>query len=363
MKRACIIFQKKVAEHDFGPGHPVRSKERLYGYLDKLRELGFLDLPQVSLIDSTREASDEEILAVHERSLLDLIKGLSQEGGVLDADTPLPKGTYERVKLQIGGFLEGAQAVLQDRFDRSVQMPAFGGHHAMRAHGYTTFGFCYLHEQAIAVRYLQRQKYIEKALILDTDCHHGNGTQDIFCDDSAVLTISLHQDPHTIYPGVTGFADEIGEGRGKGFNVNVPLPPMTGLQSYIKALSEIFPPLANEFHPDIILAVLGGDTHFREPLTNFGLGLDCYQKIADVVVGAANDLCKGKILATVSGGRNLTSGPLIACESTASLLEYGLLPLVDPYGEPPVEPADVAQEVDRTLIEVKRNLSPYWQCF
>ncbi|MFC1904216.1 histone deacetylase family protein [Chloroflexota bacterium] len=363
MKRLCIIFQEKVAEHDFGPGHPVKSKERLYGYLDRLRELGLSDLPQVSLIDSAREVSDEDILTVHESSLLELIKSLSKEGGILDGDTPLPQGTYERAKLQVGGFLDGAQAVLEDKFDRSVQVPAFGGHHAMRRHGYTTFGFCYLHEQGIVVRYLQRQKYIEKALILDTDCHHGNGTQDIFYNDPTVLTISLHQDPHTIYPGVMGFADETGEGRGKGFNVNVPLPPRTGCQSYMKALSETFPPLASEFQPDIILAVLGGDTHFQEPLTNFGLGLDCYQEIANVVVSTANDLCRGKVLSTVSGGRNLISGPFIACESTASLLEYGPLQQVDPYGEPSNEPSGIEQEVERTLIEVKRNLSPYWRCF
>ncbi len=294
MKRLCIVFQKKVAEHDFGPGHPVKSKERLYGYLEKLRSLGLLDLPEVTLTEPDEEISDEDILAVHDRSLLELIKDLSREGGVLDGDTPLPKGTYERAKLQAGGFLWGAQAVLQDEFDRLAQMPALGGNHAMRRHGNITFGFCYFNQGAIVIRHLQRQKYIEKALMLDIDCHHGNGTQEIFYSDPTVLTISLLQDPHTLYPHVMGFADEIGEGLGKGFNINVPLPPLTGCQSYMKVFHEIFPPVAREFQPDIMLVTLSGDTHFREPLTNFGLGLHCYQKIANLVVNLANELCKGK---------------------------------------------------------------------
>lgn len=363
MKRLCIVFQKKVAEHDFGPGHPVKSRQRLYSSLEQLRTMGLLDLPQFTLIDPDMQITDEDILAVHDRSLLELIKNLSREGGVLDSDTPLPKGTYERAKLQAGGFLYGAQAVCEDKFDRMAQMSAFGGHHATRRHGSLTFGFCFFQHQAIVIRHLQRQKHIEKALILDCDCHHGNGTQDIFYDDPTVLTISLHQDPHTIYPAIMGFADEIGEGPGKGFNVNVPLPPMTGCQTYMKALTEIFPPLAREFQPDIMLAVLSGDTHFQEPLTNFGLGLDCYQKIANLVMSLANEVCNGKLLASVGGGRNLTSGLFIVCEFIASLLEYGPLSQVDPYGDAPTEARGIAQEIDKTLTEVKQNLSPYWHCF
>ncbi len=363
MKRLCVIFQKRVAEHDFGPAHPVKSRQRIYGYLDKLREVGFLSLPGTSIIEPELAVGEEDILACHDRSLLELVRKLSRAGGILDGDTPVPPGTYERALLQAGGFLYGAQSVLDGKFDRAAMVPAFGGHHAMRRHGDVTFGFCYFNHEAVAVRRLQRDKRIEKALIIDTDCHHGNGTQDIFYDDPSVLTVSLHQDPATLYPGVMGFVDELGEGRGKGFNINVPLPPRTGCRTYLKALREIFPPLALEFQPDIMIAVLGGDTHFREPLTDFGLGLDCYHPIAGVVADAANAVCRGMVIAQVSGGRNLTSGPAIACASTAGLLEYGHFEQADPYGEPPPEPPGIAAAVDRTLLDVKKALAPFWRCF
>ena len=361
MKRLGIVFQEKLLEHDFGPGHPVRTPERLQGFRNALQEKGLLALLQVTLLDPQREVTEEDILAVHHASLLEEIKALSIRGGSLDGDTPVPPGTYERAKLQAGGFLGGAEAILEGKLDRIAQVPAFGGHHAMYRHGTLTFGFCYFNQDAIVVRNLQRRRLIQKALILDTDCHHGNGTQDIFYQDPTVLTISLHQDPHTLYPGTMGFAEEVGEGEGRGFNVNVPLPPRTGCASYLKALMALFPPLARQFQPDIILALLTGDTHFQEPLTDFGLGLGCYGQITKLVSEVANQVCGGRLLGVVSGGRNLTIGPVIDCVITAGLAEYEGLALEDPFGAPPPEPPQVARAVSETLYKVSRLLSPYWK--
>lgn len=180
MKRAAILFQKKVAEHDFGPGHPMRSRERLTHYLDILKSTGILNLPEVSVIEPDREVSEEELRAVHEPDLIELIQTLSRRGGRLDEDTPVPVGTYERARLQAGGLLYAAEEVMKGTFSLAIHMPAFGGHHAMRRHGAITFGFCYFNQEAVVIRSLQNQGYIKRALILDCDCHHGNGTQDIF---------------------------------------------------------------------------------------------------------------------------------------------------------------------------------------
>lgn len=267
MKRIGLIYQEKVAEHDFGPTHPLR-KERLTLYLDKLRQDRLTELLGLSIVDPDREVSDEEVLTAHDISLLNQLKALSAQSGQLDADTPVPVGTYQRAKLQAGGLLYGAEMVMQGKWDRALQLVAFGGHHAMRRHEFITFGFCYLNQEAIVLRSLQKHGYINKALVLDCDCHHGNGIQDIFYTDPTVLYISLHQDPHTLYPGAMGFIGEIGEGAGKGYNVNVPLPPHTTCSSYLHALGEIFPPLAREFQPDLILFIINADTHFRDPLTN-----------------------------------------------------------------------------------------------
>ena len=106
MKKLCLIHQKKVAEHDFGPSHPLRA-DRLALHVQQLRNEKLVDRLGLSIIDDELEVSDEDILAAHDQSLLDEIKQLSLEGGWLDGDTPVPLGTYERTKLQAGGLLYG----------------------------------------------------------------------------------------------------------------------------------------------------------------------------------------------------------------------------------------------------------------
>lgn len=160
MKKICLIYQKKVAEHDFGPSHPLRA-DRLALFVQQLHNDKLVDRLGLSIVDDELEVSDEDILAAHEQSLLDEIKQLSEEGGWLDSDTPVPLGTYEHTKLQAGGLLYGFEAVLKGQYDRALQNLAFGGHHAMRRHGRITFGFCYFNQEAIVINRLQREKKLE----------------------------------------------------------------------------------------------------------------------------------------------------------------------------------------------------------
>lgn len=362
MKKLCIICQEKVIAHDFGPTHPVR-RERFQLFLDKLRSDGLIDKLGLTILDPDVNVDDEDILRAHDRSLLEEIKRLSKTGGTLDADTPVPQGTFERTKLQAGGLLHGAHLILKGEYDRALQPVAFGGHHAMRQHGYVTFGFCYFNQEAIVIRKLQEEGLIKKALILDLDCHHGNGTQDIFYDDPTVLYMSLHQDPHTLYPAAYGFMEENGRGAGEGYNINVPLPPRTTCKSYLKALTEIFPPVAREFKPDLILYVFGGDTHFKDPLTDMALDIPCYGQMAEVVSGVANELCGGKLLAEIGGGYNIEAGTVASCYVTAKLAEYNDYAPKDPYGEPPAEPETNAVAVEQLISRLKSRLSKWWRCF
>ena len=362
MKKLCLIHQKKVAEHDFGPSHPLRA-DRLALHVQQLRNEKLVDRLGLSIIDDELELSDEDILAAHDQSLLDEIKQLSLEGGWLDGDTPVPLGTYERTKLQAGGLLYGFEAVLKGQYDRALQNLAFGGHHAMRRHGRITFGFCYFNQEAIVIRRLQREKKLDKALILDCDCHHGNGIQDIFYDDPSVLYISLHQDPQTLYPSVMGYVEETGEGRGKGYNVNVPLPPGTKRNSYLMALSEIFPPLAEEFSPETILFNINGDTHFMDPLTGLALDLNTYPKATQVANRVANEVCGGRMVSETAGGYDPKVAISCACAVTAALAEDEDYRAEDPYGDREDEAPHVTDQVKRVISAVKERHAPYWRCF
>jgi acetoin utilization protein AcuC len=105
---------------------------------------------------------------------------------------------------------------------------------------------------------------------LDIDVHHGDGVEAAFYNTDQVLTISLHQHGHTLFPG-TGFPDEMGEGPGLGYAVNVPLAPGTGDDLYFKVFREVVPPLVHAFDPDVLVTQLGVDMLETDPLAALNL--------------------------------------------------------------------------------------------
>jgi acetoin utilization protein AcuC len=122
----------------------------------------------------------------------------------------------------------------------------------------------------IAVAVIQLLKKGLRVAFVDIDAHHGNGVQDAFYADDRVLVISFHQNGRDIYPW-SGFENEIGEGRGKGFTVNVPLPAGTDDEIFERAFQEIVPPLLGAFKPDLVIGELGADTHVADPLSDLNL--------------------------------------------------------------------------------------------
>jgi acetoin utilization protein AcuC len=121
----------------------------------------------------------------------------------------------------------------------------------------------------IAIKRLLARGF-KRVLYIDIDAHHGNGVQDAFYDSDQVLFISLHQNGESLYPG-TGFENEIGQGKGLGFTVNLPLPEYTDDETYIRAFKEIYPPLVKAFEPECVVAQIGLDTLKKDPLTNLRL--------------------------------------------------------------------------------------------
>ncbi|MHC4325202.1 MAG: arginase family protein, partial [Planctomycetota bacterium] len=139
------------------------------------------------------------------------------EMGIGSPDCPIFKGLYDYAVLAAGGTLTAAKMILAGRTDLAFN-PSGGYHHAGPE---LAAGFCYIDDVALACIVLAEQG--KRVLYLDVDVHHGDGVANAFYDRSDVLTISLHQNPKTLFPG-TGFEHEIGTGEGKGYCVNVPLP-------------------------------------------------------------------------------------------------------------------------------------------
>lgn len=265
MEEIKIVFHEKYLKYDFGPGHPFWAG-RAVTFLEKLRKY---KIPHEILVPE--KASDEDILLVHAKDYLNRVKRLARERGALSIDTPVNPNVLEAAFYSVGGSILALEHALKG--ERVINL--LGGlHHAGIS---DSSGFCIFNDHAIAVRKLQKDGKIKKAMIYDLDVHAGQGTQEIFYSDPKVFTISLHQDPTTLYPG-TGFASQKGEGAGKGYNLNVPLPPGTGEKEYLEALDSVLP-LAKKFPHDVTVLVLGVDTFEEDPLASIKLKEETYQKI------------------------------------------------------------------------------------
>lgn len=351
----AIAYSEQIKGYDFGPGHPFRS-DRYANFMNLLTE----KVNNFEVVEP-RYATDEELLLVHDRNYIDFLQGDSK--GIrlpsyrfLSPDTPLQPEMEKAARLIVGASLTATELVWKGSFTNAVGVGG-GLHHAKSNYG---AGFCIYNDVAVCVKNLIENHSLERILILDTDAHAGDGTCQVFYQDPMVLFIDIHQDPRTLYPG-TGFAHEIGEGKGKGFTVNVPLPPGASDDAYECVLDEIFTPLAEEFAPQIIIRNGGSDPHFADELTDLGLTLKGFEMIGRKVREVAERVCGGKAVDLLGSGYNQT------------VLPYGWLSLVSGLAKLDLEftepflfslKTDYKLKETKTVIkEVKENLRSYWRCF
>jgi acetoin utilization protein AcuC len=184
--------------------------------------------------------------------------------GLGTPDCPIFKGMYGYSALACGASIKGVEMLLSGETFYAYN-PSGGFHHAYPDRA---AGFCYMNDVALACLVLAQEG--KRILYLDIDVHHGDGVQDIFYDRDDVMTISLHQSGKTLFPG-TGFVEDLGTGKGKGYSVNVPLPVGTYDEMYMKAFLQIVPPLFEKFAPDVVVFEFGADTLAGDPLAQIYL--------------------------------------------------------------------------------------------
>ncbi len=176
--------------------------------------------------------------------------------------------------ISAGGAITAAQKVLTGEVDNAFALVRPPGHHAMLvAHG--ARGFCNINIEAVMVEYIRHKFGVKRIAIVDTDCHHGDGTQDIYWNDPDVLCISMHQDGRTLYPG-TGFIDDFGGPNALGATINIPLPPRTSDEGFLFALDNVILPILDDFKPEIIINSAGQDNHYSDPITNMNFSAQGY---------------------------------------------------------------------------------------
>jgi acetoin utilization protein AcuC len=196
----------------------------------------------------------------------------------------------------VGATLMGAQAVHDGTVDHAVSLSG-GLHHAMRA---SAAGFCVYNDIAVAVSWLLEQG-VERVAYVDVDVHHGDGVQSIFWDDPRVMTISIHEDPRSLFPG-TGFPHETGGPRAEGTSVNIAVPAGTGDQGWLRALHGVVPDLLEAFAPQVLVSQHGVDTHFEDPLAHLLVSMDGQRMAFEAVHRWAHSYAGGRWLALGGGG-------------------------------------------------------------
>ncbi len=246
---------------------------------------------------SCRPAGEEALAAAHDPEYLDLLRELSAAGeGYLSPDTALGAGSWEAASLASGAACSAVESALAGETAFVVSRPP--GHHAGRDYG---MGFCLTNHAAVAAGHALANG-LGRVALLDWDVHHGNGTQDIFYADERVLYLSVHQSP--FYPG-TGEAGEVGEGRGAGFTVNVPLPAASGEEVYAAAFAGVFVPVLREYHPELIVVSAGFDAHAADLLGGMALEADSFACFAALLASLARELGAAPLALVLEGGYNL----------------------------------------------------------
>ena len=283
-----LVFAPDCVRHVNLPGH-VESPERVEAIVRKIQGLPFHE-GWTNPVPATRVQME----AVHTKTYVDLVEKFGE--GYLDTDTAIHPDTHTYAKLAAGGALAAALGcAAEGRPALALVRPP--GHHAGPDYG---GGFCYFNNVAIAASQLLDR--FDRVAILDLDAHHGNGTRDIFAARRDVLYVSTHQ--YGIYPG-TGPAEDVGERRGAGYTVNVPFPARAGDASYDLAFEELIEPIVRAYAPDAILVSLGGDAHYKDPLTSLGLSSSGYVSLARRTLELARSMAQGRVAFVLEGGYHL----------------------------------------------------------
>jgi acetoin utilization deacetylase AcuC-like enzyme len=293
----ALLADPIFREHLAGREHPERP-ERFDAVMRGLRQAGLLE--RLSRVDP-RAATEEELLLCHTPEYLRTARQdvLSGRPSLSTGDTDITANSWDVAAQAAGGVLNAVDAVVAGTARNAFCAVRPPGHHASAGRG---MGFCIFNHAALAARYAQRRYGLERALIVDWDVHHGNGTEQIFYSDPTVFFFSTHQWP--LYPG-TGRADETGAGAGVGTTMNFPFPAGSGRQEILGAVENSLAPAAERFRPDLVVISAGFDSRLGDPLGRFTLTDRDFTDLTRAVMEIAARHAGGRVVSVLEGGYNL----------------------------------------------------------
>lgn len=252
-----------------------------------------------------RMATEQDILRVHTPEHLYHIQELSAAGGGdTGVITVCGQGSYEIAMLSAGGVLAATDAVLDGQVQNAYALVRPPGHHAMPNEAQ---GFCIFSNAAIAGKYALETRGLDRIAFVDWDIHHGNGTEAAFWSDPNALTISIHQD--RFYPADRGLVEQCGEGAGEGYNINIPLPPGSGVGAYVAAYEQVVIPALQRYKPDLIIVPSGFDAGALDPFGRNMMHSEGYRTLTRMMKEVASQVCDGSLVMCHEGGYSRATVP------------------------------------------------------
>ena len=290
-----VVYGPLNLEYDFGPGHPLTPR-RFPPSIELLEASGLRTLcrrarqPTTSCSACTRRSTSRSCVpspTIHSTTCARRASG---------PVTARPfEGMHAASAAVAGGSIDAVDRILAGGVEHAFN-PGGGLHHAMAGRA---SGFCIYNDVALAVARARDAGH--RVLYVDLDVHHGDGTQALFWNDPQVLTFSIHESGVTLFPG-TGFDDERGGPDALGTAVNVPLQPYSGNESWLAAIEQVVPALAEAFDPTFLVSQHGCDTHVVDPLAHLRLTTRAYRSATLLLDAIAHRHCGGRWLATGGGG-------------------------------------------------------------
>ncbi|MCC6705197.1 MAG: histone deacetylase [Thermomicrobiales bacterium] len=305
LKKTALVWSDAFLGHD--TGQHVETPNRAVAIREALRSPAVkAERPYVSV----QPVSLELLERTHDpRFIAELHRFGAAGGGWVDGDTWLGPDSLEVASLSAGAAVEATRAVIEGRATRAFALGRPPGHHATRDR---SMGFCLYNNVAVAAN-AAHAAGIERIAIVDWDLHHGNGTQDIFYDRRDVLFCSIHEAGN--YPG-SGWPHELGNERGEGFTLNVPLRPGAGDAAMLRAIDEIFTPAIEAYGPELIMISAGFDAHHLDPLGNLQATELGFAQMADRICQLAEHYCENRVVAVLEGGYDVRA----LARSTAAVI-------------------------------------------
>jgi acetoin utilization protein AcuC len=277
-RNSILLYTPELKKYPFPPDHPFNTSRAPKTY-ELIKSMGWLSGENTREVEPV-SAERSSLEKFHTSRYLNALEKASEGKwndvfltmGIGTSDCPAFRGMYAHSILAAGATLTGANWILEGKADAAFN-PHGGFHHAFPERA---AGFCYINDSALGCMVLAEAG--KRVLYLDLDVHNGDGVAFAFRNRSDVMTISLHENPHILFPG-TGFENDIGEGPGKGYCVNIPLPVGTYDQAYFTAFKQVALPLMKSFQPDVIVMELGADALAGDPLAHLELTNNVYADI------------------------------------------------------------------------------------